>query len=118
MSVLRAKYRNPSRSKSTLRVLRSHVIFPRELGHVRTLSWLSDEQHPCLAVAPLSVLERQTGTELGMLPYCVPVERWNEAARIEPWLPVVPIGCESDQSSDVTASVELESLPLPRPRSG
>ena len=31
---------------------------------------------------------------------------------------MVPAGCESGQSSDVTASPELESLPLPSPSSG
>ena len=118
MSALRVACRTPWGSQCDLLVLQGHVIVPRELAHVRPLWWLRDEHHPCLAVAPLSVLEQQTGAEIGISPYCVPIERWNAAARRESWLPVVPAGCESGQSSDVTASPELESLPLPSPASG
>jgi hypothetical protein len=64
------------------------------------------------------VLEQQTGAEIGISPYCVPIERWNAAARRQSWLPVVPAGCDAGQSSDVTASPELEALALPSPSSG
>src|SRR4051812_26600301 len=89
MSALRVVCRTPWGTQRDLLLLRGHVIVPRKLAHVRALWWLSDEHHPCLAVAPLSVLERQTGVKIGISPYCVPVERWNEAAKAEPWLPVV-----------------------------
>ena len=118
MSALRVACRTPWGTHCDLVVLRGHVIVPRELAHARALWWVRDEKHPGLAVGPLSVLERQTGAEIGVAPYCVPVERWNEAARAEPWLPIVPVGCELEQSSDITASLELESLPLPSPASG
>jgi hypothetical protein len=118
MSALRVACRTPWGSQCDLLVLQGRVIVPRELAHVRPLWWLHEEDHPCVAVAPLSVLEQQTGAEIGISPYCVPIERWNAAARRESWLPVVPTGCDSSQSSDVTASPELESLPLPSPASG
>src|SRR5215216_3440725 len=118
MSALRVAWRTPWGRQCDLLVLQGRVIVPRELAHVRPLWWLRDEDHPCLAVAPLSVLERQTGAEIGISPYCVPVERWNAAAKAEPWLPIVPDGCELDQSSDVTTSQELESLALPNAARG
>ena len=118
MSALCVACRTPWGTQCDLLVLRGHVIVPRELAHARALWWLRDEEHPCLAVAPLSVLERQTGAEIGISPYCVPVERWNKAAMSESWLPVAPAGWESGQSSDVTASPGLESLPLPSPACG
>jgi hypothetical protein len=80
MSALRVACRTPWGTQCDLVVLRGHVIVPRELAHARALWWVRDEKHPGLAVAPLSVLERQTGAEIGLSPYCVPVERWNEAA--------------------------------------
>ena len=118
MSALRVACRTPWGTQCDLVVLRGHVIVPRELAHARALWWVRDEKHPGLAVAPLSVLERQTGAEIGVSPYCVPIERWNEAAKAEPWLPIVPAGCELEQSSDVTASQELESLDLPNSARG
>jgi hypothetical protein len=117
MSAQRVACRTPWGSQCDLLVLRGHVIVPRDLAHARALWWLSDEHHPCLAVEPLSVLERQTGAEIGVSPYCVPVDRWNKVARTESWLPVIPAGCEYGQCSDVT-SLELESLALPNPSSG
>jgi hypothetical protein len=118
MSALRVACRTPWGTQCDLVVLRGHVIVPRELAHARALWWVRDEKHPGLAVAPLSVLERQTGAEIGVSPYCVPVERWNEATKAEPWLPIVSTGCELEQSSEVTASQELESLALPNPARG
>ena len=117
MSAQRVACRTPWGSQCDLLALQGHVIVPRDLAHVRALWWLSDEHHPCLAVAPLSLLERQTGAEIGVSPYCVPVDRWNEAAKTESWLPVIPAGCEYGHCSDVTASLELESLALPNPSS-
>src|SRR3954449_12973797 len=117
MSAPRVACRTPWGTQCDLVVLQGHVIVPRELAHARALWWVRDEKHPGLAVAPLSLLERQTGAKIGVSPYCVPVERWNEGARTEPWLPVIPASRDSDQSSDVAASLALESLPLPRPAS-
>jgi hypothetical protein len=118
MSALRVACRTPWGSQCDLLVLQGRVIVPRELAYVRPLWWLRDEDHPCLAVAPLSVLEQQTGAEIGISPYCVPLERWNAAARRESWLPVVPAGSESGQTSDVTASPKRESIALPSPACG
>jgi hypothetical protein len=118
MSALRVACRTPWGTQCELLVLRGRVIVPRELAHARPLWWLSEEHHPCLAVAPLSVLERQTGAEIGLSPYCVPVERWNEAARTEPSLPFIAATDDRDDSTQVTTSLGLESLALPRPASG
>jgi hypothetical protein len=121
MSALRVACRTPwGDDYYDLVVLRGHVIVPRYLGHDRSLWWLGDEHHPHLAVTDLSVLEEETGAELGLSPYCVPIERWNEVARQEPWLPMVPASVTAGsfvQQEGVTvlpASPQLESLAIPR----
>jgi hypothetical protein len=118
MSALRVACPTPWGTECDLLVLRGHVIVPRELAHARPLWWLRDEHYPCLAVPPLSVLERQTGAEIGISPYYVPVERWNEAARTESWLPLIGAAYDRDHIPNVTASLGLESLWLPSPASG
>jgi hypothetical protein len=121
MSALRVACRSPWGEEHDLVVLRGHVIVPRLLGHDRSLWWLGEEHHPRLAVTLLSVLEQETGAELGLSPYCVPVQRWNKAARDDPWLPVVPTtgtGGSLAREPGVTyvpVSPRLSSLPIPRP---
>src|SRR5215218_1269891 len=66
MSALRVACRTPWGSQCDLLVLLGHVIVPRQLSHIRALAWLSDEHQPRLAVEPLSLLERQTGAEIGI----------------------------------------------------
>jgi hypothetical protein len=120
MSALRVACRTPWGDEHDLVILRGHVIVPRQLGHDRSLWWLGDEHHPRLAVTSLSVLEQETGADLGLSPYCVPIERWNRVAREESWLPVVPISASAGSFvdgpgvTDLPASAQLDSVPIPR----
>jgi hypothetical protein len=124
MSALRVACRTPWGEEHDLVILRGHVIVPRYLGHDRSLWWLGGEHHPQLAVTYLSVLEQETGAELGLSPYCVRVERWNEAARTESWLPVIPASTAAGSFARraritvVPTSPALESLPIPRRPAG
>jgi hypothetical protein len=120
MSALRVACRTPWGDSHDLLVLQDHVIVPQLLGHVPSLWWLADEHHPRVAVTLVGALEEETGASLGLSPYCVPRERWNEGARAERWLPNVPMqdGLASlDQSRESTDShgfLQLDGLPLPR----
>jgi hypothetical protein len=102
--------------------LHGQVIVPRRLSHERSLWWLRNERYPQLAVTDLCVLEEETGAQLGLSPYCVPVERWNETARHESWMPTVaaPTAYWSVGSGDGTTvladSPRLQALPIPRQR--
>jgi hypothetical protein len=122
MSALRVACRTPRGDLCDLVVLQEHVLVPQQLGHLRSLWWLGDERHPRLAVTSLCAVERQTGVDLGISPYCVSVTRWNEAARKEFWLPMLPppVGSPA-RRADVTeapTTPQLESIPLPRYGSG
>jgi hypothetical protein len=100
--------------------LRGRVIVPRELGHHPRLWWMNEERQPHIGVVTLSVLERETDTEIGLSPFCVEIGRWNEAARNEPWLPFVPTDSEPLQHPYVgilPTSRQLDSLTLPNPPS-
>jgi hypothetical protein len=120
MPVLRIACRAPWGAVHDVVVLQGRVIVPNNLGHDPSLWWLGDERHPHLAVTYLSVLEDETGAQLGLSPYCVPIERWNEAARCDSWLPMVPLSAVDGslaQREGVTVlptSPQLESLPIPR----
>jgi hypothetical protein len=92
-------------------VVRGRVVVPGALADMRSLWWLGSEHHPRLAVTELSVLERATGAVLGVAPYCVAVERWNQAAREDAWLPVVlgahPSGFAPDAAGLTVAPASL-----------
>jgi hypothetical protein len=96
-------------------VVEDRIVVPGELADMRSLWWLAAEHHPRLAVTALSVLERATGAALGLSPYCVAAERWNHAARGDPWLPVVPLGGEGGRNASEAAgpAVARASLLLP-----
>lgn len=121
MHPLRLACRTPWGTECDLLALRGRVIVPRELGHHPRLWWLRDERHSRVDVVTLCELERETDTEIGISPFCVPVERWNRAADAETWLPTVPTGEEAVvHDPDVTVlstSAQLESLVLPNPPS-
>src|SRR3954464_1962552 len=72
-------------------VVEDRIVVPGELADMRSLSWLAAPHHPRPAGTAPHVLERATGAALGLSPYCVAAERWNHAARGDPWLPVVPL---------------------------
>src|SRR4051812_47846074 len=93
-------------------VVEGHVVVPRELADMGSLRWLSAEHHPRLAVTGLSALERATGSALGLAPYCVGVERWNQAARADPWLPLVPLGTEASGTASEAARLVVAPAPL------
>jgi hypothetical protein len=96
-------------------VVEDRIVVPGALADMRSLWWLAAEHHPRLAVTALSVLERATGAALGLSPYCVPAERWNHAARADPWLPVVPLGREAGGIASEAAGLAVAhaSLRLP-----
>jgi hypothetical protein len=122
MSALRVACRTPRGDLCDLVVFQEHVLVPHQLGHLRSLWWLRDERHPRLAVTSLSAVEQQTVVDLGIAPYCVSVTRWNEAARREAWLPLLPPpGGSTARRAEVTeipTTPQLESFPLPRYESG
>lgn len=97
-------------------VVESRVVVPGELADMRSLCWLGDEHHPRLAVTALSVLERATGAALGLAPYCVTAERWNQAARENPWLPEVRLGRHSTATAIDAAELEVAAGPLRLPK--
>jgi hypothetical protein len=113
MSALRVACLTPWGDSHDLLVLQEHVIVPQSLGHVPSLWWLGDEDHPRVEVTLVSSLERETGTSLGRSPYCVPSERWNEGARIESWMPLVPTAPGSaslDRSKERRRPGDLQPL--------
>ena len=115
MPALRVACLTPWGEHHDLVALRGLVVVPRELGHMPSLWWLGEEHHPRLAVTAVSELERETGTELGLSPYCVPIERWNQVADRDAWLPVVPAsaGTVAVDGIEAPGSGGLESLTLP-----
>jgi hypothetical protein len=115
MSAQRVACRSPWGEDHDLLVLGDRVVVPSELGHMRSLWWLDEEQHPRLAVTALCELERKTGAELGLSPYCVPIGRWNEAAHCDPWLPhLAATTTDVSEASGGRGSKGLECLRLPR----
>jgi hypothetical protein len=96
-------------------VVERRIVVPCELADLGSLRWLGAEHHPRLAVTALSALEHATGAALGLAPYCVGVERWNQAAREDQWLPLVPLGTEASgtASGAVGLAVAPPSLLLP-----
>src|SRR5947208_1688329 len=119
MSPLRLICRTPWGEVHDLVALRGYVVVPEVLGHVPPLWWLSDEHHPRLVITEAAVLKHEMGVALGRAPYCVSVERWNQSARAEPWLPRVPRSVTAASMGPLSAlpaeSSGLASLELPRP---
>jgi hypothetical protein len=96
-------------------VMHGRVVVPEELAYMRSLQWLGAEHHPRVAVTALGVLERATGAALGPSPYCVGVTRWNDAARNDPWLPIVAPSSDAKGMSagPPDAAEDAPLLPLP-----
>lgn len=96
-------------------VVQGRVVVPEELAHMRSLQWLGGEHHPRVAVTALGVLESATGAALGLAPYCVGVTRWNDAARNDPWLPIVaPSSDTNGMAADLPdGALDAPLLPLP-----
>jgi hypothetical protein len=111
MSVQRVACPSPWGEDHELLVLGDRVVVPSELGHMRSLRWLDEEQHPRLAVTTLCELERETCAELGLSPYCVPIDRWNEAADCDPWLPHLAVTPAS--ASEASGRAGSKGLRLP-----
>src|SRR4051794_6730557 len=88
MSALRVACRTRWGDSHDLLVVQDHVIVPQLLGSVPSLWWLADEHYPRVAVTLVGAFEEQTGASLGLSPYSVPRERWNEGASAERWLPI------------------------------
>lgn len=93
-------------------VVDGRIVVPRELADMGSLWWLDTEHHPRLAVTALSALERATEAALGLAPYCVTVDRWNEAARGDRWLPILPPGAEASDTGSEAAGLVMSPGPL------
>jgi len=54
--------------------------------------WLETESHARLDTEASQAFDHSTaGAYVAAWPYCIPVERWNQAAAHETWLPAAPI---------------------------
>jgi hypothetical protein len=84
--------RSPRGDHFDLVALRGFVVAPEVMRRQPGLWWLESENHPHLVLEDARVLDDAIGKRrLGCWPYCVPADRWNEAAAQHSWLPRSPV---------------------------
>jgi hypothetical protein len=111
--------RAPSGAHFDVVALRGHVVAPEAMRQEPGLWWLEREDHAHLGMEAATALQEATGSRrLGCWPYCVPEDRWNEAAMRTYWLPQTPVCSEFplDDRQRVITDRGLETLELPPDR--
>jgi hypothetical protein len=107
---------SPSGDRFDLVALRGYLVAPEAMRRQPGLWWLESEEHPHLEMEVSRALEDAIGSgRLGCWPYCVPAERWNEAAAQDRWLPRSPVsdGEPPETGQRGLSDPCLDALPLP-----
>ena len=92
-------------------VLEGSVIAPEAARKEPGLAWLETDGHPRLSVDESRLLEEAVdGLRIGCWPYRAPVGRWNEAAKLYPWL-ALTVRDESDGRSYEVDARRLSTAP-------
>jgi hypothetical protein len=89
------------------------------MRHEPGLWWLESEEYPHLGMEAATALQEAIASRrLGCWPYCLPEDRWNEAAKRTYWLPQTPVCAEFplDARHRVITDRGLEALELPTGR--
>src|SRR4051812_30458766 len=111
--------RAPSGAHFDIVALRGHLVAPEAMRHEPGLWWLESEEYPHLGMEAATALQEAIASRrLGCWPYCVPEDRWNEAAKRTYWLPQTPLCSEFplDARHRVITDRGLEALELPTGR--
>src|SRR4051794_12831979 len=109
MVARRVRCHAPSGRELPVVVLGDYVVAPESSYQEPGLGWLELERYPRLSIEASRQLERaMEGLRMGCWPYCAPVTRWNEAARMYPGLAIAP---DSD-----AVHYELGTGPTPVPK--
>jgi hypothetical protein len=108
--------RSPGGDHFDVVALRGFVVAPDAMRRQPGLWWLESESHPHLVMEDSKVLEDAIGSgRLGCWPYCVPADRWNEAAAQHRWLPRSPVSDRepADPQQRVVTDSRLGAVGLP-----
>jgi hypothetical protein len=92
VSELRLECRSPTGNLFEALAVGAVVLVPETLKAEPGMWWLEREGHPRLDTETSYALDRlAAGIHVGIWPFRVPADRWNEAAALQPWLPAAPI---------------------------
>lgn len=107
---------SPAGDRFDLVALGGYVVAPEAMRRQPGLWWLESERHPHLEMEAARTLEDAIGSgRLGCWPYCIPADRWNEAAAQVRWLPRSAVSdCEPpDAEQRVLTDSRFDALSLP-----